>query len=368
VGPWSHPADVTADIFARLNKIQFIKEGTMCSKIRNTISLIGLTLGFTMLVAALSVIPAEAQKATGAAGWRAVGKENILSAADRRKLLKQLITSRAHITVPGTYDAISARLAEQAGFEVIYCGSYATAASQFGLPDCYLVTWTEMADKVRTIVNATNVPVIADGENGWGYATNMRRVVQALEQAGASAIHIEDGEFGKHTDLPPTYQPMGLMVGKIRAAVNARQDPNFLIIARVDPSDVKDAITRANAYLAAGADVVFPTGMWSGKTLDQMKALRAQINGKVLTTNQSLPSGQRLSSEQEKYVGINVVLHYDLAIAAAYPRVKEAMELLMKTQDVNALSSILSREGFADFIGTPQFVDDYNKYMKPYMK
>jgi len=315
-----------------------------------------------MMVAFLNVIPAEAQKATGAVGWKADGKENVLSDAARRKLLKKLITHRKHITVPGTYDAISARLAEQAGFEVIYCGSYATAASQFGLPDTYLVTWTEMANKVRTIVNATNVPVIADGENGWGYATNMRRVVQALEQAGASAIHIEDGKFGKHTDLPPSYESMGVMIGKIHAAVDTRQDPNFLIIARCDVRDVGDAITRMNAYLAAGADVVFPTGIWSGKTLEQMKALRSQINGKVLTV------GMGLSSAQEEYVGINVVLHYDLAIAAAYPAVKNVMELLMATQDINAVAPFLSRVGFSDFIGTPQFVDDYNKYMKPYLE
>lgn len=318
-----------------------------------------------MMVAGLTSLSGAQQTGPSvlldSAGWRTGGFGDVPSAAERRIILKNLITNQNHITVPGVYDAISARVAEKAGFPVIYCGSYSTAASQFGLPDVYMVNWTEMADKVRTIVNATNIPVIADAENGFGPATNMWRVVQALEQAGASAIHIEDGEFGKHTDLPPTYASMGLTVGKIRAAVDARQDPNFLIIARVDVPNVDEAVTRGNAYLDAGADVVFPTGCWTGKTLNEMKAVRNRFKGKVLTV------GMGLSSAQEEFVGINIVLHYDLAIAAAYPAVKVAMERLKKTEDINALSDILSRVGFSDFLGIPFFVQKYNEYMKPYM-
>jgi methylisocitrate lyase len=292
--------------------------------------------------------------------WKSGAK---LSDSNKRIVMKYLMSVDQHIMVPGVFDAISARLAEQVGFPVIYCGSYATAASEFGLPDTYMVTWTEMAANVRKVVNATNIPVIADGENGWGYATNMWRVVQALEQAGAAGIHIEDGEFGKHTDLPKTYQPLDLMVGKIKAAVDAREDPNFLIIARVDVTDMEDSVARSNAYLAAGADIVFPTGAWPKSSgLVAMKAFRDRIKGKVLTM------GTGFSSTEEEYIGINIVLHYDYTIQAAYPAMKVALERLLKTDDINKTADLRSTAGFTDFIGTPAFIEDFNLFMKPYMK
>jgi hypothetical protein len=149
---------------------------------------------FSFAIAAGLVIPCGAQEARK-------------SAAERRVILKNLIQKEKYIMVPGVYDAVSARLVEQAGFPVVYIGSYATAASQYGLPDDGMVNLTQMVDKARTVVNATNIPVIGDGENGFTFAANIWTTVQAFEQAGVSAIHIEDHEFGKHTDLPKVILP-----------------------------------------------------------------------------------------------------------------------------------------------------------------
>ena len=288
----------------------------------------------------------------------------VLSASEKRILMKHYLATTVTISVPGVNDAISARLAEEAGFPVLYIGSYAIAASQYGRPDCYMITWSEMADKVRSVVNAVNIPVFADGENGWIYPTNARRVVQAFEQAGAVGIHIEDTEFGKHTDLEQIRFSKEHMVGIIRAAVNARVDPNFLIIARCDVPDPDESVERMQAYLEAGADMVFPTGALPSKAkggIEAIKAFRDRIDGPFFVVNPGT------SEADNEYIGLDVILHYDFTIAAAYPAVKAALERLMETKDIAQCSDLLSREGYVDFIGTPDFTSDYYEYMKPYM-
>ncbi len=281
------------------------------------------------------------------------------SDTERRVKLKNLIQKEKYLMVPGVYDAVSARLVEKAGFPVVYIGSYSTAASQFGLPDDLMVGLSEMAEKARTVVNATSIPVIGDGENGFNHAANIWRTVQAFEQAGVSGIHIEDHEFGKHTDLPKVILPLQQMLGKIRAAVDARQDPNFLIIARTDiisvTGDSQEAVKRANAFMEAGADLVFITGM----PLDKLKELRNQIEGKVMITH----SGK--SAMDEELAGANIVLYYDFSLSVAYQSVKKALARLRETKDIRQLSNLLYNENeFADFIGTPDFVRKVNKYLK----
>jgi 2-methylisocitrate lyase-like PEP mutase family enzyme len=281
------------------------------------------------------------------------------SGAERRIKLKNLLQKEKYLMVPGVYDAVSARLVEKAGFPVVYIGSYSTAASQFGLPDDLMVGLPEMVEKARTVVNATSIPVLADGENGFNHAANIWRTVQAFEQAGASGIHIEDHEFGKHTDLPKVILPLPQMLGKISAAVDARQDPNFLIIARTDiisaTGDSQEAIRRTNAFMEAGADLVFITEM----PLDKLQEHRNQIAGKVMITH----SGK--AAIDEELAGANIVLYYDLSLSVAYQALKKALARLRETKDIRQLSDLLYNENeFTDFIGTPDFVRKVNKYLK----
>src|ERR1035437_2651381 len=185
-------------------------------------------------------------------------------AETNRKKLCAMLASGKTLVVPGAYDPMSAKLVERASFPAVYIGSYATAAAGFGMPDVGLVTMDEMAAHAKRIADAVDLPVIADGENGWNNAANILRTVRSFEQAGVCGIHIEDHEFGKHADVPQVLLSCDQMVQKIRAALDARAHSDFLIIARTDAAwafdDVEDAIKRMNACTDAGADLVMPVG------------------------------------------------------------------------------------------------------------
>ena len=177
--------------------------------------------------------------------------------------LKPLIARGKTLAALGATDALSAKLIESHGFECVYIGSYATAASRFALPDTGALALPEIVEQARTIVNAVQVPVIADAEGGFHDAANIRRTVQAYEQAGVAAIHIEDHAFGKHAAVTQKLRPAAEAAARIRAAVEARKNPDFLIAARCDAfwvsGDLEDTLARLALYAAAGADLVFPT-------------------------------------------------------------------------------------------------------------
>src|SRR5215213_1069927 len=177
--------------------------------------------------------------------------------------LKELVARGKTIAALGATDALSAKVIESHGFECVYIGSYATAASRLGLPDTGLLALPELVEQARTIVNAVKVPVIADAEGGFQDAANLWRTVQAYEQAGVAAIHIEDHAFGKHAAVAQKLRPAAEASARIRAAVDARKDPNFLIVARSDAfwvsGGLDDTIARLKRYADAGADMVFPT-------------------------------------------------------------------------------------------------------------
>ncbi len=181
----------------------------------------------------------------------------------RRAKLRRLLAGGRTIAAPGATDALSAKVIESHGFECVYIGSYATAASRFGLADTGLLSLTEMAEQARTIADAVQVPVIADAEGGFHDAANLWRTVQAFEQAGVAAIHIEDHAFGKHAAVAQKLRPAAEAAARIRAALDARRDPDFLIVARSDAfwvaRDLDECIARLNLYAEAGADMVFPT-------------------------------------------------------------------------------------------------------------
>jgi 2-methylisocitrate lyase-like PEP mutase family enzyme len=249
-----------------------------------------------------------------------------------REILKSLVEKEKSIPVPGAYDAISAKLIEQEGFPIVYIGSYATSSSAFGYPDVGLLGLHEMVIHAQKIVNAVSIPIIADAKNGFTHAANIWRTVQAFEQAGVSGIHIEDHEFGKHTDLPSVILPLDQMVSKIKAAVDAKTDPNFLIIARTDMiyanNNLEDAIERANAFTDAGADMVFLTGIRP----DVLKEIRSQIKGKVVTVDSS-----GFTVEDEKEAQANLVLYYGLCGYAAFAGVQKALRTFKETQDQSRL-------------------------------
>jgi 2-methylisocitrate lyase-like PEP mutase family enzyme len=276
---------------------------------------------------------------------------------EKRKALRALIGAGKTLVVPGAHDALSAKLIERAGFPAVYIGSYATSAAAFGLPDVGLLTMEEMAAHAKRVADAVAIPVMADAENGWNNAANIWRTVRAFEQAGVCGIHIEDHEFGKHADVPQVLLSTEEMVQKIRASVDAREDKNFLIIARTDAAwalgDVEDAIARMNAFTAAGADLVMPVGIGSMK----LKDLRTRIDGKVVTTD-----APKRSVADEEVAGVNVVLYYGMSLYAAYAGVSAALEAFKRTRDADAAHLRDDIGAFEDFLCYAEFSARAKKY------
>jgi 2,3-dimethylmalate lyase len=176
--------------------------------------------------------------------------------------LAELVRGREPILAPGAYDALSARMIEQAGFPAVYMTGFGTSASLLGRPDVGLLTMSQMVDNARRIAQAVDVPVIADADTGYGNPLNVIRTVQEYELAGVSAIHIEDQITPKKCGHMENKQviPAAEMAEKIRAAVEARRSGDFLIIARTDArasEGLENALRRARTYREAGADILF---------------------------------------------------------------------------------------------------------------
>ena len=176
--------------------------------------------------------------------------------------LAELLRAQEPILAPGAYDALTARLIEQAGFPAVYMTGFGTSASLLGRPDVGLLTMSQMVDNARRIAQAIDVPVIADADTGYGNPLNVIRTVQEYELAGVSAIHIEDQVMPKKCGHMDNKQVIAAaeMTEKIHAAVEARTSSDFLIIARTDARAVEgldSALRRARAYREAGADILF---------------------------------------------------------------------------------------------------------------
>lgn len=278
---------------------------------------------------------------------------------ERRARLRALVASGKTVAALGATDALSARLIETHGFECVYIGSYATAASRFALPDTGLLSLDDLAEQAKSIVNAVRVPVIADAEGGFHDAANMWRTVQAFEQAGVAAIHIEDHSgVGKHTDLTQTLRPLGEAAARIRAAVEAREDPNFLIAARSDANwiggDLEDTVRRLEAYAEAGADLVFPTAV----TAAQVAEVRRRVSKPVMIVD--IP---KATLADEEHAGASIVLYYGFSALVQFDALGRALERFKATRDANAVPGYRERvKAFEDFMGYREFAERARKY------
>ncbi len=183
-------------------------------------------------------------------------------------ILRQKLASRQFITAPGIQDMIAAVVANKVGFDIVYGSGYWTVASAYGLPDAGIASVTQMVDRMATLVRTCNAAVVADADTGFGGLLNVHHTVQAYEQAGITAIQIEDQEFPKKCGHTPGKRvlPAEEMADKIRVAVEARRDENFLIIARTDARQsegLEGVLHRMKLYAEAGADILFPEALTS---------------------------------------------------------------------------------------------------------
>ena len=192
-------------------------------------------------------------------------KEEIVAVkteAKRTTRLRRLLANPKILVAPGAYDGTGARLVQALGFQAIYMSGFETSASILGEPDVGYLTMTQMTARLATLSAIVDLPLIADGDTGYGNPLNVRRAVREYERAGAAAMHIEDQTFPKRCGQMPGRDiiPTDEMVQKIKAAVDARQDPDFVIIARTDAISavgLDEALRRGEAAAEAGADVLF---------------------------------------------------------------------------------------------------------------
>lgn len=227
-----------------------------------------------------------------------------------REYFSKALRSGSTLQIPGAFNAMVAMLIEQKGFDGVYC-SGAVISNSLGLPDIGLTTLTEVSLFTQQIIGRTNLPVIVDADTGFGDVMNTVRTVKEFEKIGATAIHIEDQVNPKrcgHLDgkeLIPRQQ----MINKIRAAVNAKIDSNFLIIARTDAKSVEgieSAIERAKAYIDAGADAIFPEALHNER---EMEIFRKAISVPLVSNMTEFGKTEILSLKQINNLGYNMVIY-----------------------------------------------------------
>jgi 2-methylisocitrate lyase-like PEP mutase family enzyme len=223
--------------------------------------------------------------------------------------LRQLINSKKTIVAPGVFDGLSAILAKQAGFRVLYASGGAIARST-GYPDIGLLTMTEVCATISHIVNVTKLPVIADADTGFGGSANVQRTVQEYERLGVAALHIEDQTFPKRCGHlnDKSLIPIEDMCRKLRIARKSLTDPDFVIIGRTDAIAVEgfdSAIKRAKAYLDAGADMIF---VEAPETVEQIEAIAKQIPQPKLINMFFGGKTPLLSTQRLQELGYQVVI------------------------------------------------------------
>lgn len=246
--------------------------------------------------------------------------------------LRQLLNASGMLVAPGAYDGITARLTEQAGFSAVYMTGAGTAAS-FGLPDFGLLTMTEMVANAARMTAATSLPLIADGDTGYGNELNVVRMVQQHERAGTAGIHIEDQVSPKRCGHLEGKELITIeeYVAKIRAAVETRTDPDFIIIARSDARSVSgldEAINRVNAALAAGADMAF---VESPQSLEEVQQVPQRVKGPCLLNVVWRGKTPQVDMRDAQTMGYRLAILPGILIKTVYGAIDAALASLKQT-------------------------------------
>jgi 2-methylisocitrate lyase-like PEP mutase family enzyme len=272
--------------------------------------------------------------------------------------LRKLLAGPDLLVAPGAYDALSARLIAQAGFSSVYMTGFGTAASVLGQPDVGLLTMSEMVSRAAALTAVLgNVPLIADADTGYGNPINVRRTVYEYERAGVAGLHIEDQVWPKKCGHMEGKQviPTEEMVQKIRAAVDARQDPDLVIIARTDSNAVyglEDALQRGRAYREAGADVLF---IEAPRSVTELQRIAQTFPDVPLLFNWA-ESGKTplLSLPEIQALGFKLVLMPVSLLFRATQAMTDLLELLKQGQTPNASPQPTVTFGqFTNLIGLP---------------
>jgi methylisocitrate lyase len=257
---------------------------------------------------------------------------DILRRMSKSNRLRELIAKGA-VIMPGVPNAAMARQVERAGFEAVYVSGAGMANATAGVPDIGLLTMTEVVKLAGYVAKAVAVPAIVDADTGFGGAENVARTIQELEKTGLAGCHIEDQEFPKRCGHVAGKSIVDLeeMVGKIKAAVAARRDPDFMIIARTDARGVEgfdSAVERAGEYLAAGADAIFPEALQSA---EEFRDFAKEIDVPLLANMTGFGKSPLLSFQQLAEFGYRMVIFPQSAFRVSMRASEKFFEALKKT-------------------------------------
>jgi len=281
-------------------------------------------------------------------------------------MLKSII-SRDILLAPGIYDALSGLIAEQAGARAVYLSGASIAYTRFGRSDVGLVSASEVHDTLAAVTDRIQIPVIVDADTGFGNALNVQRTIRNFERVGAAAIQIEDQSFPKRCGHlnGKTLISKDEMVGKIKAAIDARKETNTLIIARTDARGVEglsEAIDRAQAYQEAGADILF---IEAPHSIDEMKLIRKSFGEDIPLLANMVEGGKTpiKTANDLKSLGFNIVIFPGGAVRAATFQLQQYYAGLLENGSTLEFSdSMHNFDSLNSVIGTPELLKLGKKY------
>lgn len=278
--------------------------------------------------------------------------------------LRTAIKNGEFILAPGVFEAISALLADREGFKALYVTGYGTVASALGLPDAGLATYSDMLGRIATICERTTTPVIADADTGYGGLLNVAHTVRGYEDAGVSAIQMEDQEFPKKCGHTPNRRvvPLEDMLRKIEVAADARRSDDFLIIARTDSRTglgLDEAIKRGKAFAKAGADVVF---VESPESEDEMKRICDEIDAPLFANMVNGGRTPLLSADRLKELGFSIGIHPALGFLAMGAALQKAYADLKANGETTDAIDLYDFGKFNDLVGFPAVWEFEKKY------
>lgn len=262
-----------------------------------------------------------------------------MSAPDR---LRALLAQDRLLVMPCCFDALSAKLIEQAGFPLTFMSGFAASAARIGEPDLGLMSYAEVADQARAIADAVTIPLIGDGDTGYGNAMNVRRTVRGFSRAGCAAVMIEDQKAPKRCGHTPGKEVVEReeAFDRIRAAADAKASDDILILARTDARHehgLAEAIDRAHRFHELGADILF---VEAPRTVEEMRTICAELPGPKMANIVEGGETPALSHAELQDIGFSI---------AAYPLTLLAAAMQAMTRALDQLASDAPREGLMDF-------------------
>jgi 2-methylisocitrate lyase-like PEP mutase family enzyme len=269
--------------------------------------------------------------------------------------LRQLLARPGAIMAPGVADALNAKLVARHGFDAIYMTGAGTSAVRLGMPDVGLLTMSEMVDNAGRIAESSGLPLVADADNGYGGVLNVRRTIQAYERAGVAAVHIEDQVMPKRCGhlMGKQLVPAAEMTAKIRAAVDARTDADFVVIARTDAVAVEGfdaALERAERYREAGADVLFV----EAPNAEQLPKIAPRLKAPLLYNMATSGKTPFLGRDEIERLGFKLIIYPNWVMLAAIRAANQVLATLKETGTIAGVANeVPTFKEFFDLLGMP---------------